>query len=1682
MPDGMPTPGPAPLPALDVAPPLLPPEEQPPEEPPAPLAPPPSPQEVLAGTLAAPMPAPDPLLRPVPWVTSLAARAAGTLGGAMEGLMGAGERLGPLARRGLKSLGVDPPPEVSPLFESGITDVWKMSEEDLQRRLEASAGQGALGLLADWRSDVADNLTGLMEMASFMLGDAGRSVESFEDLSRHFAENWQAGKEFGQVMLGGLVGGQANLLANLPDSLETRPLSVLLIFLPLLRAAKATGRLPSRLGRVLDKGLRIEEAIRRDVVSTAKLPAAVIKTVLRDKFARGAPLREAIKGGVQVGREAADALSAGEPVTVLTPAEWAGMHRWLRDSMVQENLAAQEIVDKTLRDPGKARAEIEARVEQAARAIERGDLVAAARGVAAPVRAGEYVPKSVLENISLLEALEGELVRIRKEHPDRGIEDQYFARGGDVDRGAARYLDKHMDDVRSRLTQEQDRALGLLSAVDAETGERLFADMELRGGHIAKLRSLRSDVEAGAFDAPAGERPPGFFLDLMDEMDALPPEAALERLTRTIREAVPGEDDALRQVASDLTARMSERMAALDDELRRLPDPTQDDARRIADGKTRADLVHRVAQNLAEGPLPPSLAGALRDYGDIGLVLEFDAHPGRALATPEDVAALLDDLGADAEAVARRAGIARLSEEAINDHVRSGTLSLTEASALRAAPMTQILSQEQAAHSPLGKADVVGRPSALRAEVRPFRLDAADPLVRDTLAAVAEAVQSDLRLESLFPDIVRPSLRGVQEQMRALGRLERPQQVRLAVERVFASVFDESMQHLLRVPEFRLKVAQRIHDTRPAVSVRGAAEHLKDLAESTLLVDAMDYVVRFPETGEAPVSFLGAARAVFGELPEPDRRQVKADAVRRIGHVLSMEVERRRMRRAMLDEVGRGSGFGKPGDEAEYTRGLVRMAVGRDEALPQFMVGFKPRDVAGHMEGSVAALAEILSAEFKMNPVAAERAVRDLAREVRFGYTSPSDALLNELLIAAEPRPFMSAKELRPAFQAVAKGYESSVGWYLKAAKAAADTDAWASRVSRAIRANLTVLNVAVHKNNLLANTGLQALIRGKTLHGVGADLAVTQRIWSAYKAGKLDDPMLAAELAAIERTGIVDTGLVEVELQMMAGQGAGLKVPILAEVRDKIAGPAYRFGDAAFKLDDAIRGMRVLGESLDLLGPGEWLRIVDRQGRPAWLMRRGDGAVVRAKMQPKRSAASNRVLSDRPGADAFFEPLTGEQALATLADAAVRPGEDKFFNYADVPNYLHFLRTNQALGVISPFLVWMWKALDIPGVKRGLVGHALLGDVGPEIASNNPVINANAIRSAAEVAMRRAVVFGAARATLLEKEDDPLIRASFLRLPKDARIVLINNLSDPRYIEGQRFSQAESFGPTNTLFRIGVTAFYRAAQLLDPDWSEDNLWPEGATHRDLLDPAGVREAADRAARRGEAQATLTDEEIERIIARRKIALRLPVEGADAADVIGLLGVAGAPLAETVASIEESAERGEPMTAGRIFREFGAYVIGGTPANAIAATAAAFRPDTDFASYRWALREDSKESEEFVRWAVRMITGMGWQQRHTESQRDDYLVKVEGTMRASLVDDLRRREEKVVQAKERGSMGRTVADAVLRGLRAKQATMERVIGEEIRQMRLDSRRLHRLASPRTGRGATIGTPEQESAP
>ena len=342
-------------------------------------------------------------------------------------------------------------------------------------------------------------------------------------------------------------------------------------------------------------------------------------------------------------------------------------------------------------------------------------------------------------------------------------------------------------------------------------------------------------------------------------------------------------------------------------------------------------------------------------------------------------------------------------------------------------------------------------------------------------------------------------------------------------------------------------------------------------------------------------------------------------------------------------------------------------------------------------------------------------------------------------------------------------------------------------KAHRYTKASMTTMNPATHIGNTMSNVLLVSLMTGESPFAASRRTVATTYNYLKYMEArrtnntaimnkmKASDPAQVRIFEVLDRHGFEMQGIVFNELQTFA---EGMGDPKLAqrikvefgELGKEPSGAAaakarkamwalprfflhpegaarktgkwlYNMEDVSFRISEFVREYSELEQAVDLLQPGKELYLETGTNRSLRIERTKDGQISMFKQKKdKETGRTKRVL----------EKMTKTEVQNRVAAAAMTKVNRVIFNYSDIPTWLKVMRDIPFSPLISPFITWAYKALDIPGIKRGLVSDTLFER--PTFLTNDLQLQAWANRRSVARSARRSGYFAGATSEMNEQ------------------------------------------------------------------------------------------------------------------------------------------------------------------------------------------------------------------------------------------------------------------------------------------------------------------------------------------
>jgi len=785
-------------------------------------------------------------------------------------------------------------------------------------------------------------------------------------------------------------------------------------------------------------------------------------------------------------------------------------------------------------------------------------------------------------------------------------------------------------------------------------------------------------------------------------------------------------------------------------------------------------------------------------------------------------------------------------------------------------------------------------------------------------------------------------------------------------DRILANIFHNQSVHWLRNKTVRDLVIDRLSELDPAVPKKEWNRILNNMVEPSLTEGVFEYRLELPN-GKV-ISTMELITDTVEKLPAEIKKDIRAEAWMQIGYEVAADIQRRQLRQGLHTESTRF--FNKEGGTqiTDYVRNIVRGTLLDNEMLPQSIKRFKLAQVLEELEANKDKYVKSIGythLDYADNLLRINKLIRTLSK-----YEPPEGIIRNYV-----------GRDVT----AVNRGLNSTLSWHIKTLNTARDANSMLWRITTGIKAHLTALNPSATVTNFMANVFVQSQKRGKGPLGVIADLVDSGTVYKQYLEGKLPSHLADLEpfLKEVEASGLLNTTVVEAELGSLKNPAASYWGKTWRKLTaQKTLTGLYRFGDNIFKFDQALRGIISLRNQLRHFEIGDFYVLEMTKDRKGILAKTKEGWELKTPEGTKQ--------------------LSEKEYRKVVVDAASKIAQSLFFDYSEASLYAKALRTAPIVGTASPFYIWQHKAVDMPG-KPGLLSAILPG--GEEIAgyTNNKKVRRMQEKAALKLSARRVMSINGMRNALMDKDRDEVAKI-LTRVPGNLSPVLLQDITNPEFLQFNRWESVNFGEPTLKVLGIIQGLIHRAAHPnLRTEEGLRELYP-------ILKDGGIDWELK----------TLPEKERKRILTVRKMVLKNEANQYwSIADVTRLAGLAGGPFVDFLEEVSTGERRLTDPTLAEIYRDFGMVMFGGAVHKVMDIAIASADPTSEWSTRRYAIADDSTDVEDFTRWAVRKITGRGWQKVDTKEKVNNYFKKVGSGLRSSISREMK------IKAKKLSTLGQT---------------------------------------------------------
>lgn len=486
--------------------------------------------------------------------------------------------------------------------------------------------------------------------------------------------------------------------------------------------------------------------------------------------------------------------------------------------------------------------------------------------------------------------------------------------------------------------------------------------------------------------------------------------------------------------------------------------------------------------------------------------------------------------------------------------------------------------------------------------------------------------------------------------------------------------------------------------------------------------------------------------------------------------------------------------------------------------------------------------------------------------------------------------------------------------------------------LSQRAKGGVVAMNLKSLVNNDLSNFVLNTIRRGDPM--MAFNLPKTIWEWKQVKDGNLKavSPAQARMYKALQQTNIVNGAQVSRDIgksRLMevlsknapeaartaamvdaATTGGIFDLPKAAlgqfpRLQETLTKMYTDLGDAPFRIEDAVATFNDAMKKVEVMEQGSTMDVPVGRERFVRLERVGDGVTI-------TDASSPRARRGEPGVAGYRVSLKSPELAKVLADNANYAQERVFYDYSKIGNYGKQLRGG-SLAILSGIFSWFFKAMDVPGFKRGAVTEMMSQ---PGIyKTTSQAVKAMQAEQAAGRAARRAAVQAAGYSLLTdERQMDELARALGMNRTTASAIFDIASAMRP----------ALTANPLNIVYRNTEPLLFTSPTTVAAGGLEAAL--DWWSHSDLYDnPVALAKILD---------ANEADMTPDQRAVRKQVERVVRGEQFNPKQFLQIMGLGGGPLLNILQKMQIAEAGGMPFTAADGIKEFATQMFGATPAAA----------------------------------------------------------------------------------------------------------------------------------------------------
>ena len=577
--------------------------------------------------------------------------------------------------------------------------------------------------------------------------------------------------------------------------------------------------------------------------------------------------------------------------------------------------------------------------------------------------------------------------------------------------------------------------------------------------------------------------------------------------------------------------------------------------------------------------------------------------------------------------------------------------------------------------------------------------------------------------------------------------------------------------------------------------------------------------------------------------------------------------------------------------------------------------------------------------------------------------------------------------------------FAETLKWENEVSKAAVP---WLSELTGRYKRGVTAKSLISGFNNMMSNTAAQMLRRGKEPFTYTADALGLLGKYEAWKKGKVSNPDDVRFFENVERSGGLSTDALTNDFKEATNiKGVNELLESSLNAVDKLTGgPQIEW--IYQKMSDNLAKLKEMKDIWDTtqsyakkLKDGESMTLPVSETSSFKVTKLGED-----KYSYTRVYADGKMGETKIG--------DGMHLDAIITEFAKKDAGDLFVDFTKGGRWQQWLKNAPLVGAKSSFYTWLAGTLDIPGIKKGIMGRIITGPSELRLETTSPEIIRMQTAELSKLAAKRAFIVNSLQGSEKEKE----IARAIQFAPSDEKVALAKVLGDPSYIETTTFGNW-NYADSSLKFLRGVA---QLASMAGGPWTEEGKQAQAEKALGIV----KNEKGEFVEAKPSAQNAELRKRLEAIDGGKNFTGK---------EFLELVGLSGDFLKQVIDKVDKSAESGQVFS----FQDAVEGIVlptllGGTQARLATGLEQQFFPQVTQKLDTGLYNEDQKLTQDTTRWWIRRMMSLGWKsipadQIADTSKMNSYYSKVGEEWKASIGVDkgtIKKYELLMNEAKDKG--------------------------------------------------------------